>query len=222
MITNPVAQWLLCAIFILTGAYSLFRTVKPSAVHERISHGAHALMAAAMAAMIWPWGMSLLLVPQMAVFSLAALWFIYLFAAHPTRQRSDRALDSHHGGRGTLAFHGAMMAAMVAMAAAMRAATSGTGNTPGTGPMASMPGMDMPAHSMASAMATPLWASVLSAACAAGFGIAALFYLGSTLAGATSPHRRTGPGLRATADAAWNLLMATGMAALFLPLVNFG
>ncbi|MGW0810853.1 hypothetical protein [Nonomuraea sp. NPDC002799] len=55
-------RWLLILVLAGTGLWFLFRGVRPgsggasSGVSDRISHLAHALMAAAMLVMIWPMG----------------------------------------------------------------------------------------------------------------------------------------------------------------------
>jgi hypothetical protein len=60
MIESVPLRWILILVLAGTGLWFLFRGVRPGAggaslgAVDRISHLAHALMAAAMLAMIWP------------------------------------------------------------------------------------------------------------------------------------------------------------------------
>jgi hypothetical protein len=205
MITNAVLQWVLSAVYVLITAYSLYWIVRCPTGRDRISYVTHALMGVAMFAMIWPWGMSLLIVPQIAVFSLATLWFLYLAGrdrGHPEERSAHRG---HHGGSGKLIYHAGMMVAMVVMGFSMLGYV-----TP----------MSEPMHM--SGPASPLWVSVLGAAFALAFAVATVFFVGSSFAAARAPAARTSPGRKRLADGAWNFLMAAGMLALFVSLVNFG
>jgi hypothetical protein len=62
MIESAGLKWILTLVVAGTGLWFLFRGVRPSSAGaapgaaDRISHVAHALMAAAMAAMMWPMG----------------------------------------------------------------------------------------------------------------------------------------------------------------------
>ncbi len=57
MIESTPLRWTLILVLAGTGVWFAFRGVRPgSGGAERISHLAHALMAATMAAMIWPMG----------------------------------------------------------------------------------------------------------------------------------------------------------------------
>lgn len=222
MITNVAAQWILSAVFALTAAYSVFWIVKSWTARDRISYLTHALMSVAMFAMVWPWGAGLLLIPQIVVFSAATIWFLYLLAVRPKTAREHTASGGHHDGKRTLGYHAGMMAAMVVMGAAM----TGMGTAEGTGlapadAMGSMPGMDMSAGA-ASGMVLPLWAGMSALICALGFGIATLYYVGSFLASATADGGFSRPRISRTADAGWKLLMAAGMATLFVPMISFG
>lgn len=223
MISNPVLQWLLSAVFLGLAGYAVLKTVRSRTATDRVSYAAHVLMGAAMFAMAWPWGMDLLLVPQIVVFSLSALWFALLSRTRPGYDASPAS--SHHRGRGILAYHAGMTAAMALMAAGMtQMGAAGGGSASGAHhAMGSMPGMDMSGSAAgAGSLGFPLWVGIASALCAVAFGIAALYFTGSTLASATSAERASRAGLSRTLDAVWNLLMAAGMAALFLPMASLG
>lgn len=220
MISSPFLQWLLSAVFIAIAVYALVQTIRAHTFADRVSYVTHVLMGVAMFTMVWPWGMNLLLVPQIVVFGLSTVWFVLLLISR--RPLSSRH-DSHHGGRGILAYHAGMMAAMVLMAAGMMQMGAGGSTVAGGGhhDMASMPGMDM-RGSGAAGMGFPLWVGIASAFAAIAFGIAALYFTGTTLASATSGERKSRGGRARTVDAVWNLLMAVGMAALFLPMASLG
>lgn len=221
MITNAFLQWMLSVVFLAIAAYALVRAIRARALVDRVSYGTHVLMGAAMFTMVWPWGMQLLLVPQIVVFGLSTAWFVWLFLS---RHHHAAEPDSHHSGRGILAYHAGMMAAMVFMAVGMMqmGATGSAVAAGGHHDMASMPGMDMGGSGGGGGMGFPLWVGIASALAAIGFGIAALYFSGNTLASATSSERASRRGRTRTAEAVWNLLMAVGMAALFIPMASLG
>lgn len=217
MISNSVIAVLLSVVFVVTGAYSIYGIATSHTARDRISYGAHTLMSAAMFCMIWPWGQELFLLPQIVIFTAATVWFIVLAAA-PASPEGHLA-TGHHDGRRRLLYHAGMMAAMVVMAFAMIGMNSGMRSSASSMDMGSMPGMDM--SGSGGGMVSPLWVSVVSLALAIAFGIAALYFIGSTLKSATAEHASERSGRRRTADASWNLLMAVGMAALFIPMISF-
>jgi hypothetical protein len=218
MISNPVIAVLLSIVFVVTGAYSIYGIVTSHTSRDRISYGTHALMSAAMFCMIWSWGQELLLLPQIVFFTAATIWFIVLAAA-PASPDGHLA-TGHHDGRRTLLYHAGMMAAMVVMAFAMIGMNSGMTSSASSMDMGSMPGMDM--SGSGGGMVSPLWVSTVSLVLAIAFGVAAIFFVGSTLMSATAENNQGRSGRRRTADATWNLLMAVGMAALFVPMISFG
>ncbi len=220
MITSAPFQWILSVVFIATTMYSIYWVLQSWNARDRVSYATHALMSLGMFAMIWPWGMDLLIGSQIVVFSLATVWFVALIASHRTSRRSLTHSDGHHDGRPKLAYHAGMMAAMVVMAVAMlgirsRDMTASVATSGG-----SMPGMDM-SGAAATSLASPLWVNVLAITCVIGFAVAAIYFIGSLLASSTSADRVTRPGRFRIADAVWNLSMAGGMAVLFLPLISW-
>ncbi|WP_020498173.1 DUF5134 domain-containing protein [Sciscionella marina] len=147
MIESMLLRILLTILFAGTGLWCLhaavrrFPRVRPS-VADRVSWIAHVLMSAGMIAMAWPWGMSLPMNPQLALFALVALWFLGLAV------RGHRPCVGHGNLRRLPHVHHAvMMGAMVWMIASMPMAMGGGGSSGGHHHMAmpGMPGMDMPA-----------------------------------------------------------------------------
>lgn len=225
MISNPVLQWILSALFVAIVLYAIVKTATSRTVVDRVSYGTHVLMGTAMFSMVWPWGMDLLLVPQIVVFGGATLWFAWLFLSRAThRDAADDHGDGHHSRAGVLAYHAGMMAAMVLMAVSMMQMGTADGSAAGGGhDMGSMPGMDMSDDAGGTmSMGFPLWVGLASAACAIAFGVAALYFTGNALASATSAERSSRPARTRTLEAVWNVLMAIGMAALFLPMASLG
>jgi hypothetical protein len=214
MIASPMAQWALSALFALVVAYSVSRIARSVSTRERVSYGIHALMGGTMFVMVWPWGMTLPPILQIVVFSLAALWFVFLliFPAPPSG-------DAHHEGPRRLAYHGGMMAAMAVMAIGMSATGMDVVGTETATTMPSMAGMSAPTPLSVTTIA-PAWASVVGLVFAIAFGIAALYFLVATIAAVSSTAVTTRPGRFRAVDSAWNLLMAVGMSALFLPLIS--
>lgn len=219
MIGDPVAQWLLTILFFVTAVYAAAWILRANGIRDRIGYAIHLVMSAAMLIMVWPWGMNFALIPQAVVFSAATVWFLVQFLLPGTPRHDRETADGHHDARRSLLYHAAMMAAMVFMAVGMSTMRAGDG-AGGSMNMGSMPGMDM-SGSAGSGAAFPVWVAVLSLVCAIGFGIAALYFVGSLLAAATSAERSSRPARLRSANAGWNLLMAAGMAALFAPMITF-
>ncbi|MER7547240.1 DUF5134 domain-containing protein [Spirillospora sp. NPDC127506] len=126
MIQATGLRWILTVLFVLLAAYSVWRAVSGSdgrtvgrgGAAARVAHVLHAVMAAAMAAMVWSWGMDLPAWPQVVFFTLAALWFVGIALAFPGGAPRSRAL--------LIAFpHALVMGAMAWMVHAMAAAMSG-------------------------------------------------------------------------------------------------
>ncbi|WP_407685160.1 DUF5134 domain-containing protein [Mycobacterium sp. HUMS_1102779] len=61
-----------------------------------VSHGLHVLMAVAMAAMAWPWGMRAPTKALAVVFLLAAAWFATMAVAAAARTPAQRRLSGYH------------------------------------------------------------------------------------------------------------------------------
>jgi Domain of unknown function (DUF5134) len=216
MVHSAILSWILTIVFGLSGAWALFGCARPSAdstvadLADRISCAAHALMGAAMIAMVWGWQTKAPGRLQVVVFGAAAIWFLAL----TVRPAFPSALPTAMTLRLSNLHHALMMAAAVWMIV----------TTPASMPMGT--GRSMPP----SAASTPTAAVVFGAALVAYFLFAALpWAIGAVdLAqramnrggrGRTSPHQVvTGtrvPG-RHSLDAAGHAAMSVGMGVLLL------
>ncbi len=109
MVTDPAAQLLLSALFVLTVVWFAGQAVRARARAERVGHALHLVMGLSMLAMTWAWGSALPVWPQVALFAAATGWFVLvalLPAGHPTQHSSAPWLPW---------FHVVMTAAMVWM-----------------------------------------------------------------------------------------------------------
>lgn len=93
MIEAVGLRWLLTAAFAVAGLVCLVRCARPDrpteSPVERLGALLQALMCAAMVAMVWPWGASLPVVPQVVLFTAATVWFLGVLAF--SAGRPDRA-----------------------------------------------------------------------------------------------------------------------------------
>jgi hypothetical protein len=117
-----------------------------------------------MIAMLWPWGQLVPRWPEVAVFVVAAVWFL-VRAFLPGRR-------GHSRGRGECVYHVVAMGAMAWMVALMAAAMHGT---------ASMPGMAMPQNP-----ALPQYAVIANLVLAVCFALMTVWWL----AGAVDVRRK--------------------------------
>ncbi|MFF9570509.1 DUF5134 domain-containing protein [Streptomyces sp. NPDC014685] len=244
MIAATGLRWILTLLFCALAAHGLWRalTARSHPWTARLAHALHAVMALAMFAMAWSWGMDLPGTPQVVFFSVAAAWFLLAALAVPNGPgpRARALVDALP--------HAVMTGAMAWMAAAMSSAMS-MGAT-GGGHAHDMPGMDMSAPGATATMTlddtADRWSAVLlalvllafalwwlakgfdtgrlaprtasgAASSSAGAGSAASNGAGPGSAGADS----TRPG--SAVHAAWDLgchgLMALGMAVMFIVMV---
>lgn len=87
MVTSPVLQWALTAVFVAVAMYCVVELVGGHA-RRAPDHLAHLVMSLDMAAMAWPWWSEVPRAPQLVVFALATAWFTArLFVALGTRWR---------------------------------------------------------------------------------------------------------------------------------------
>jgi hypothetical protein len=146
MIAAHGLRWILTILFAVITAYGLYRAIRPGsagrAPADRLSHVLHAVMGLAMLAMAWPWGMRLPATPQVALFTLAALWFL-LTAVLPQGKPTYARTGGHPRLHGIL--HSVIMGAMAWMVAAMSNAMAPAHSGGSGGDMAGMPGMTMTA-----------------------------------------------------------------------------
>lgn len=155
---------------------------------DRVSYFTHALTGMAMFAMIWLWGTALFLVPQIVVFSLATLWFLFLVISAQRYPQPHGLPAGHHEGSGRLAHHAGMMAAMVRMACGMLGGSSATMPTGGPSAMDSMQGMAMAQGMNMFRVTSPLRVSVLVPVLALGFGVATLCFISRTVSATAIPN----------------------------------
>ncbi|MFB6813703.1 DUF5134 domain-containing protein [Streptomyces sp. NPDC056347] len=225
MITATGLRWILTLLFCALTVYGLWRALaaRSHPWTARLAHGLHAVMALAMFAMAWPWGMDLPGTPQVVLFSAAAVWFVLAALTVPgVPGPRARALANALP-------HTVMTGAMAWMVAAMSSAMSmGAG---GGGQAHDMPGMDMPAPGATATMTLDgtgdRWgAGVLAVALLA----LALWWLAKGFdTGRLAPRTTSGAGADGAGPdgagpdggvhAAWDLgchgLMALGMAVMF-------
>lgn len=213
MIQDIALRWFVTVLFLFSAAVCVRGIVTGG--HSRqavIGHSLHAIMALAMAVMAWPRGADLPTRAPMIFFALAALWFAIVMA----RTGEHRVANGYH----TL-----MMLAMAWMYAAMGGLPLRQKSAGMT--MAGMPGMDgAPAssghgghaghgsHSAAGHTGhdSAAWVGTLNWVCAAGFAVAAVFWLYRYITARIAPSA-------ATADQGLGILcqfaMAAGMAIMF-------
>lgn len=116
MIEQPWLQWAFTSCFAATGLFSAVAMGLDRGAVARIGHAWHLLMSAGMAAMVWPWGMTLAPGAQALLFLIATGWFTLLFAQETSRRRAGHA-PGHP--RWHQPYHALMMAAMAWMLWAM-------------------------------------------------------------------------------------------------------
>lgn len=128
MVESLLLRWILTALFALTAAWCGYRIAAPvGGWRDRISSAAHVAMSLLMIAMAWPWGMAVPMLPQIALFTIAAAWFLVLTALRVPCGHLRRAARLAH------AHHAATSAAMVWMVATMPALMAGSHDSGGSG-----------------------------------------------------------------------------------------
>ncbi|WP_423182711.1 DUF5134 domain-containing protein [Arthrobacter sp. NyZ413] len=120
----PAVSWALTAVLSTAGAYHLYLAARARQATDRINEALHALMHAAMAAMIWNLAPAALLA-QIGILTAAALWFTLQAIARP----EYKLLCTGTQGRITCAYHAATMAAAALMLTMMNTPTTGPGTT---------------------------------------------------------------------------------------------
>jgi hypothetical protein len=114
VITELTLRWIVTIAFAVTGVFCVFRCLQGGPAHSRVSDVLHVLMCAGMIVMAWPAGMDFARVPQLVLFTAAAVWFVGMLVF---------GVGGH--GRWSLAHHALMMAAMAWMLLVMPAAMAG-------------------------------------------------------------------------------------------------
>ncbi|MGJ8517074.1 DUF5134 domain-containing protein [Carnimonas bestiolae] len=112
MIESDWLRWLITALFAFAAIDSAYRIIRPERSILRYCHLWHLLMSLAMLAMSWPWGHQLPALPQVVLFSVATLWFVWLGISG-----GCCATDDPHRNltRLSMGYHALMMAAMAWM-----------------------------------------------------------------------------------------------------------
>ncbi|MET8556545.1 DUF5134 domain-containing protein [Streptomyces sp. NPDC004959] len=225
MIAATGLRWILTLLFCTLAAHGLWRALaaRSHSWSARLAHGLHAVMALAMFAMAWSWGMNLPTTPQVVFFSAAAAWFLLVALGLPNATESR--------GRALVAAlpHAVMTAAMAWMVAAMSSGMSMDGM--GGGHAHDMPGMDMSAPGALASMTLSAtgdrWSATLFALVLLAL---ALWWLARGFDTGRLAPRAAAPGVPGTGaassgavHAAWDLgchgLMAFGMAVMFVVMV---
>lgn len=214
MIAATGLRWILTVLFCALAAHGLWRavTIRSHPWTARLAHGLHAVMALAMFAMAWSWGMDLPGRPQVVFFSVTAVWFVLAALALPSGpEPRARALVS------TLP-HAVMTGAMAWMVAAMSSGTS-AGATDG-GHTHDMPGMDMSAPGALATMTLSGTGDRWSAGLLALVLLAlALWWLAKGFDTGRLAPRTAGGAVHAAWDVGCHGLMALGMAVMFVLMV---
>ncbi|MBB4684144.1 DUF5134 domain-containing protein [Amycolatopsis jiangsuensis] len=202
MITDLGLRWILTLLFAAAAAFCLYRCARRTRFSGRVSEGLHALMCAGMVTMAWPATMDFARLPQIVLFTAAAVWFAVTTGGHGWFARTHHTL---------------MMAGMAWMVFAMPLAMAGmTGMTGMTGPMTGgeHAGMDM-GSGMTMTGHAPGHVVVVAVALTVFFVAAGLVWLSRAIDRARGEQR---PGRR-TAGLATEGVMSLGMAVMTLTMV---
>jgi hypothetical protein len=189
--SDAALQWTLTIVFAVCVVLYAGQVRAAEVWQPRVAWSLHALMALAMIAMSWPWGLGVSPITYVLIFTACALFFAYLglFTARV----------------GHSVYHAVMMASMVLMALAM--SPSAMPDTANVGAMGAMPGMNTAGGADVSvgSSSTPAW--VISTC-----SVAAVFFIGVAL-------RSFFVLVRGPQRPYANLLMTAGMGVSFAALV---
>lgn len=189
MSSATALQWSLTGLFAVCAGLYLAQARAAGAWQSRVAWSMHALMAVAMIAMAWPWGMEISAIGYVLIFTASALYVAYLGLF--------TACIGHS------VYHALMMASMVLMAVAT--SPSGMPDTANVADVGAMPGMNMAGSEPAVGTAsTPAWVTSTCSIAAAFFVGAALWSLVVLIRGPQRPYA--------------NLLMTAGMGVTFATL----
>jgi hypothetical protein len=223
LIENEALRWSMAAALAAATVYCGFRAGSKSPVVMRVNYGLHALMTAAMIAMLahgWEWP----LLPQILVFTLAAWWFAVQAAASWAEPGTRRGRPGRPGRRKCL-YDALMMAAMAYMLAVMQLGATAAASGLQAPDVFAVQGTHHPAAAGASRVtlpAAPDWTSQATLVLAVAFAAACILWaarLVKSLGGGSAPSSSSSRGraLR-SADMGSELVSATAMAAMFAAL----
>ncbi len=208
----PTGDWLVSILFAATGIYYLVRVVIAISWIDRINNLTHVLMSIVMISMPWGWYSVFPASAQIVVFTLAALWYVFLALFRPGSEAA--LLAGHHSSSARLLwYHAFMMATMAWMAVAMSpSGPSMNMDTHGT------TSMSMGSDGMTMTGSAP-WAIVVSIVLGVVFAIAAAWFIVHLVIHAG--RRASGPHpVLAILDVAAGAVMPSGMAVAFLWLMT--
>jgi Domain of unknown function (DUF5134) len=212
VMSDPAAATAVTVIFALVLVHAVVRAVVAFGWVDRVSNLVHAVMAVVMLAMPWSWYAVFPVAAQIAFFTAATFWYLYLALFRPSVAAAP-ATD-HHRHPAVLVYHAVMMLAMVWMAVAMTPVAAASG-------MDDMGGMSM-GHGTDSMPMTGSadWALVITWAFGLLFVVAALWFLIAALRRAITATRLSGHAGIVILDTLATALMAAGMACSFLLLMT--
>lgn len=228
MTDNLVLQTLVTLLAATVVAFYIPDLGSRHGLRTRLNAGLHLVMAAGMAAMVWPFGT---VVPPWlgaSVFVVAAAVYGYQILV-PERRPSSSGLESHQHRGALLWYHLAMMAAMawmyVAMGVSMASMQAQRHTAMALRAATSMPGMSEPAPPAGGASAEAMtrslsgWPAVASWACLLLSVVALVVFAGLLLKSLTS--RGSGQGAserrRTAASTFMAAVMLVGFGLLVLP-----
>ncbi|HVV08007.1 DUF5134 domain-containing protein [Amycolatopsis sp.] len=195
MIPETPLRWILTLAFAGAGAFCAYRFLRHGSAAHRVSDVLHLAMCAGMIAMAWPAAMNLARVPQILLFSIAALWFTGLLVFD---------VRCHHG-KLALGYHAVMTAAMAWMVLIMPTAMSGTSTAaPAAG--GEHAGMDMGAGTLT--IDAPAHVVVVAIVLTIVFAVAGVLWLARAIDGARPAHAPWLPAAGLATDAVMGLGMA--------------
>lgn len=222
MIESALLRWVLTVVFGGTAVWFLLCTARRGvAVPERISSMGHVVMSSLTVPMAWTWGMQIPTPPQIAVLSLAAVWF-FVLAIGDSRSGSDR---DHEGLSGRI-HHVMMMVAMVWMLATMPHLMAATSHGPGFG------GHHAPSSGTSGSVAKnpttelPIWITIVTVALAGYLVLSSMRWIaaavdrGRDAATTSTPVSSDALPVLALTSACYGV-MSIGMAAMLLAALPF-
>lgn len=182
MIDDLALRWIVTILFAASIAgYGCILAAQQDRWVCTVNHLLHLAMSVAMIVMAWPAGMGVPTVGPMVFFLLAGLWFV-LAPGRVFSGIADRLINSYHAVK---------MTAMAWMYAVMSGSLPGQNCHPSRHAMHGSPGMPMAGMDMSGpetpwTATGPGWITTVNAIAAAGFAVAALYWLSRSFAARTT------------------------------------